>query len=104
MLPDRVSNPGPLTYKSAALPIALRGPAAECNIIPFMVRKIFHSTQSQTYRGCLFKLRKSNYSMNMKIRLPYILITHELTILLFNQEYGYISMFVCHFYKGKQLL
>ena len=27
MLPDRVSNPGPLTYTSGALPIALRGPA-----------------------------------------------------------------------------
>ena len=27
MLPDRVSNPGPLTYESSALPIALRGPA-----------------------------------------------------------------------------
>ena len=27
MLPDRVSNPGPLAYKSGALPIALRGPA-----------------------------------------------------------------------------
>ena len=26
MLPDRVSNPGPLTYKSGSLPIALRGP------------------------------------------------------------------------------
>ena len=29
MLPDRVSNPGPLTYESGALPIALRGPAAD---------------------------------------------------------------------------
>ena len=29
MLPDQVSNPGPLTYKSDALPIALRGPALE---------------------------------------------------------------------------
>ena len=28
MLPDRVSNPGPPTYESGALPIALRGPAA----------------------------------------------------------------------------
>ena len=28
MLPDRISNPGPLTYESGALPIALRGPAA----------------------------------------------------------------------------
>ena len=27
MLPDRVSNPGPATYESGALPIALRGPA-----------------------------------------------------------------------------
>ena len=29
MLPDRVSNPGPLTYESGALPIALRGPATD---------------------------------------------------------------------------
>ena len=27
MWPDRVSNPGPLTYKSGARPIALRSPA-----------------------------------------------------------------------------
>ena len=27
MLPDRVSNPGPLTYESGALPNALHGPA-----------------------------------------------------------------------------
>ena len=27
MLPDRISNPGLLTYESGALPIALRGPA-----------------------------------------------------------------------------
>ena len=26
MLPDRVLKPGPLTYESGALPIALRGP------------------------------------------------------------------------------
>ena len=28
MWPDQVSNPGPLTYESGALLIALRGPAA----------------------------------------------------------------------------
>ena len=28
MLPDRVSNPGPLTDESGALPSVLRGPAA----------------------------------------------------------------------------
>ena len=32
MLPDRVSNPGPLTYESGALPIALRGPATKFDI------------------------------------------------------------------------
>ena len=29
MLPDRVLNPGPLTYESGALLIALRGPARQ---------------------------------------------------------------------------
>ena len=40
MLPDRVSNPGPLTYESGALPIALRGPAM-CVLVPLHVF-IFH--------------------------------------------------------------
>ena len=31
MWPDRVSNPGPPTYESGALPIALRGPANGVN-------------------------------------------------------------------------
>ena len=39
MLPDRVSNPGPLTYESGALPIALRGPA----------RNIYKRSQSELY-------------------------------------------------------
>ena len=30
MWPDQVSNPGPLTYESGALPTALRGPAQFC--------------------------------------------------------------------------
>ena len=30
MLPERVSNPGPMTNESGALPIALRGPAERC--------------------------------------------------------------------------
>ena len=29
MRPDRVSNPGPLTYESGVLPTALRGPAIQ---------------------------------------------------------------------------
>ena len=42
MLPDRVSNPGPLTYltyESGALPIALRGPAF---ILYFILYHIFN--------------------------------------------------------------
>ena len=45
MLPDRVSNPGPLTYEPGALPIALRGPAIICRkpskkIEPFMINEM----------------------------------------------------------------
>ena len=38
MLPDRVSNPGPLTYESGALPIALRGPAKRYQVqfVPYV--------------------------------------------------------------------
>ena len=32
MLQDQVSNPGPLTYESGALPIALCGPAASKSV------------------------------------------------------------------------
>ena len=35
MLPDRVSNPGPLTYESGVLPIALRGPASIMEILRY---------------------------------------------------------------------
>ena len=47
MLPDRVSNPRPLTYESGALPIALRGPALFCfskyKHIHFVKRSLMHS-------------------------------------------------------------
>ena len=45
MLPDRVSNPGPLTYESGALPIALRGPAKtleESTSIPWLSSCAFY--------------------------------------------------------------
>ena len=32
MWPDRVSNPGPLTYESCALPTALRGQAVDVSL------------------------------------------------------------------------
>ena len=48
MLPDRVSNPGPLTYESGALPIALRGPAE-------LVAIIGHSFINRLYRKLEYK-------------------------------------------------
>ena len=38
MLPDRVSNPGPVTYESDALPIALRGPSELQEKVPKVYR------------------------------------------------------------------
>ena len=42
MLPDRVSNPGPLTYESGALPIALRSPAVTGDNVPVLLKKWGH--------------------------------------------------------------
>ena len=39
MLPDRVSNPGPLTYESGALLIGLCGPAAKVKIAELLSLK-----------------------------------------------------------------
>ena len=45
MLPDRVSNPGPLTYESGALLIALRGPGQHDVIFLITERTIFEFAQ-----------------------------------------------------------
>ena len=47
MLPDRVSNPGPLTYESGALPTALRGPA-QCSLA-FMRERYLHRCREQLF-------------------------------------------------------
>ena len=39
MLPDRISNPGPLTYELGALPIALRGPVTNTLRIFFIAEE-----------------------------------------------------------------
>ena len=55
MLPDRVSNPGPLIYESGALPIALRGPANGCIVIILLVVK--QELYIVTWRSHLICLR-----------------------------------------------
>ena len=39
MLPDRVSNPGPMTYESGALPIALRDNEKKVKKNPLKINK-----------------------------------------------------------------
>ena len=53
MWPDRVSNLGPLTYKSGALPTALRGPTV-CMYVCIMY---FEKTNMRT-PFCMVKKRK----------------------------------------------
>ena len=48
MLPDQVSNPGPLTYESGALPIALRGPAFNICKVPRVLASVFSSLHPPT--------------------------------------------------------
>ena len=50
MLPDRVSNPGPLTYESGALPIALRGPAHVVWIAQWMPGRVAQSVAHLTLK------------------------------------------------------
>ena len=50
MLPDRVSNPGPLTYESGALPIALHGPAPIFRVFTVCYRR------KTCYMNQLFKI------------------------------------------------
>ena len=40
MWPDRVSNPGPLTYESGALPTAILGPAFSCEVMELLFHLI----------------------------------------------------------------
>ena len=59
MLPDRVSNPGPLTYESGALPIALRGPALKIRVVGVMLKKLYFEMlivphALQCVDGCCF--------------------------------------------------
>ena len=56
MWPDRVSNPGPLTYESGALPTALRGPALSCESAEMLLQFEVKSKQD-LFRT--FKLEES---------------------------------------------
>ena len=80
MLPDRVSNPGPLTYESGALPIALRGPAVTDKDTKIRYKAYFDTLLELSWRNCssegLYIYLFIYLWRNMKnISLNYILVT-----------------------------
>ena len=58
MWPDRVSNPGPLTYEPGALPTALRGPAVFC--IKLSLHHFVISCQHMTFTDFYQNIRSVN--------------------------------------------
>ena len=62
MWPDRVSNPGPLTYESGALPTALRGPAAD---VESDCREVWFILTSMTSLGSMWLLECKLYYISM---------------------------------------
>ena len=65
MLPDRVSNPGPLTYESGALPIALRDPAKKKG---FLYSKFYFENKVINRKMCKKKYLSWVYDVDRKIR------------------------------------
>ena len=55
MWPDRVSNPGPPTFESGALPIALRGPA-EISLKQLISQSKFSGPRKFTLRYQKFEI------------------------------------------------
>ena len=68
MLPDRVSNPGPLTYESGVLPIALRGPAKP---VMSLIKCVYCylSKPNETHGPEVIKLFSCSTQLSMKFFL-----------------------------------
>ena len=73
MLPDRVSNPGPLTYESGALPIELRGPATKRQTDTVVVSIHRNGASEEAQRSV--SNRELNYS-RMSYRFDKIKLFH----------------------------
>ena len=81
MLPDWVSNPGPLSYESGALPIALCGPARTHEIVRKNVIFAFTFIMTFAYLVC----RPSSY------RIVHILWKRKYLLCNFAWWYAYHS-------------
>ena len=69
MWPDRVSNPGPLTYESGALPTALRGPAGICIALCTIISHLRTTAVTDIGTYCCNFLVVLLYIMQAKLQL-----------------------------------
>ena len=93
MLPDRVSNPGPLTYESGALPIALRGPAVhgDLNLEILNTKCIWIEVRLQTKRP---KSRK----INKPVHPPIVMNNDHITEVDNHKHLGVVFENTCTWY------
>ena len=67
MWPDRVLNPGPLTYESDALPTALSGPADTLNLPVKMPSEVCNLSPSSCRYALLEPEKVNNTDINIWI-------------------------------------
>ena len=68
MWPDRVSSPGPLTYESGALPIALRGPAS----LEFESRVSVSFVLAYSRNGYIQRQNSHSYSTQTRVSIAQV--------------------------------
>ena len=91
MWPDRVSNPGPLTYESGALPTALRVPAARVLSMPLRVRSKVLTVWSYDFYDRITVTTCDKYSLVQNVVLI-LLLYHYYNYHYYN--YYYVHQFI----------
>ena len=88
MWPDRVSNPGPLTYESGALPTALRGPALnETNLSAWYDFKSKPGKKNNSFHQSTLQISENNTNVTQNsyrdpgVLLIWIIIEQGPTVL-----------------------
>ena len=89
MLPDRVSNPGPLTYESGALPIALSGPAFNICKVPRVLASVFCSLHSPPYPTPSPHTPRGALQMLMQWKTMYMPLLHKSNRQMFRYFFSY---------------
>ena len=83
MLPDRVSNPGPLTYESDALPTALHDPAIFLKYMFHVIKEMHESYNQEENIFCpLFTCVRSKHNLNLHLFFTTVLSDVSLALQL----------------------